>query len=214
MSTLDYTTIISNLADEVGENFAKHYDDVVFKELERYGYDKEWLIRHPGYVTKKQLPIADVYSVNGQELFAITKTIKSSYSDNAQYVNSTMEIEVTDLLEKNRERKEMICDIKKEYSDKFDELRKARVETSYYKYGPAAENFGQHYVDALGSMQKCIQKYKETGNTEYLCDAANYVMFEYMYPAIAGAHFRATDSGESAGIVGLSVKEAEQYDRD
>lgn len=31
----------------------------------------------------------------------------------------------------------MICDIKKEYSDKFDELRKARVEMSYYKYGPA-----------------------------------------------------------------------------
>ena len=31
MSTLDYATIISNLADEVGENFAKHYDDVVFK---------------------------------------------------------------------------------------------------------------------------------------------------------------------------------------
>lgn len=30
----------------------------------------------------------------------------------------------------------MICDIKKEYSDKFDELRKARVEMSYYKYGP------------------------------------------------------------------------------
>ena len=105
----------------------------------------------------------------------------------------------------------MICDIKEEYSDKFDELRKARVKTSYYKYGPAAENFGLHYVDALGSMQKCIQKYKETGNTEYLCDAANYCMFEYMYPAVPGAHFRVTDSGESAGIVGLSVKEAEQY---
>lgn len=43
MSTHDYTTIISNLADEVGENFAKHYDDVVFKELERYGYDKKGL---------------------------------------------------------------------------------------------------------------------------------------------------------------------------
>lgn len=105
MSTLDYTTIISNLADEVGENFAKHYDDVVFKELERYGYDKEWLIRHPGYVTKKQLPIADVYSVNGQELFAVTKTIKSSYSDNAQHVNFTMEIEVTDLAKKQAYRR-------------------------------------------------------------------------------------------------------------
>lgn len=105
MSTHDYTTIISNLVDEVGGNFAKHYDDVVFKELERYGYDKEWLIRHPGYVTKKQLPITDVYSVNGQDLFAVTKTIKSSYSDNAQHVNFTMEIEVTDLAKKQAYRR-------------------------------------------------------------------------------------------------------------
>lgn len=100
MSTLDYTTIISNLADEVGGNFAKHYDDVVFKKLERYGYDKEWLIRHPGYVMAKRLPATTVYSVNDQDLFAVTKTIKSSYSDDAQHVSFTMEIEVTDLLDK------------------------------------------------------------------------------------------------------------------
>ena len=100
MSILDYTTIISNLADEVGGNFAKHYNDVVFKELERYGYDKEWLIRHPGYVMAKRLPTTTVYSANGQDLFAVTKTINSSYSDNAQHVNFTMEIEVTDLLDK------------------------------------------------------------------------------------------------------------------
>lgn len=66
-------------------------------------------------------------------------------------------------------------------------------------------------MDALGTMQKCIRKYEETGNTEYLCDAANYCMFEFMFPSHQKAHFRSTDSGESAGIVGMSVKEMEDY---
>ena len=100
-----------------------------------------------------------------------------------------------------------------EYSEKFDEYRKNRVEVSYYKYGPAATNFGKGYVDALGSAMRCIDKYKETANTEYLCDAANYLMFEFMYPQLPGAHFKATDSGESAGIVGMSINEIEEFKR-
>lgn len=94
-----------------------------------------------------------------------------------------------------------------EYSLEFDELRKNRVKTSFYKYGPAKINFGEKLVDAIGSAEKCIAKYKSTGNTEYLCDAANYLMFEFMYPQIEGAYFAATNSGESAGIAGISVNE-------
>lgn len=105
----------------------------------------------------------------------------------------------------------MICDIKKEYSDEFDKLRKNRVEMSFYKYGPAAQNFGQGYVNALGSMKKCLDKYQETGNKEYLCDAANYLMFEFMFPTHKKAHFRATDSKESAGIDGMSVNEIKRF---
>ena len=74
------------------------------------------------------------------------------------------------------------------------------------------ENFGKGYVDALGSLEKCLAKYRETGNTEYLLDAGNYAMFEYMYPQHEKAHFRATDSSESAGIVGLSVGEARRFE--
>ena len=55
---------------------------------------------------------------------------------------------------------------KEEYSEKFDELRKNRVKTSFHKYGSAKENFGKGYVDALGSLEKCHAKYRETGNTE------------------------------------------------
>ena len=41
-------------------------------------------------------------------------------------------------------------------------------------------------------------------------DAANYAMFEFMYPQHPEAHFRATDSHESAGIVGISEKEMQE----
>lgn len=96
-----------------------------------------------------------------------------------------------------------------EYSSRFDELRKNRVEVSFYKYGSAKKNFGDHLVNALETMQMCIDKYKNTKNTEYLCDAANYLMFEFMYPSLDGAYFKATDSSQSAGISGFTIKDIE-----
>ena len=87
-----------------------------------------------------------------------------------------------------------------EYSERFDTLRKNRVETSFYKYGSAKVNFGGKLADALETANLCIEKYKATGNTEYLCDAANYLMFEFMYPQRDGAYFKATDSADSAGV--------------
>lgn len=95
----------------------------------------------------------------------------------------------------------------KEYSDRFDELRQNRVELSYHKYGTAADNFGMGLVNALESHDLCIKKYRETGNTEYLCDAANYLMFEFMYPRHKDAYFKATGSDESAGVAGTPVND-------
>lgn len=97
--------------------------------------------------------------------------------------------------------------MKNEYSERFDQLRKNRVEMSFHKYGPAKTNFKDKLVDALKTHDLCIEKYKETKNTEYLVDAANYLMFEFMYPQLDGAYFRATDSGESAGTVGEAIGE-------
>ena len=94
-----------------------------------------------------------------------------------------------------------------EYSDSFDDLRKNRVKTSYYKYGPAKINFGENLVEAIPTAEICIDKYRRSGNTEYLLDAANYLMFEFMYPQKEDAFFRATDSNESAGIVGIAVNQ-------
>lgn len=102
-------------------------------------------------------------------------------------------------------------DMSKEYSEEFDNLRKNRVKTSFYKYGPASVNFGERIVNALESSERCIEKYRKTGNTEYLLDAGNYIMFEYMFPSVPGAYFRATDSSESAGISGMSIREIERF---
>lgn len=102
-------------------------------------------------------------------------------------------------------------DMSKEYSEEFDRLRKNRVEMSFYKYGPVRKNFGTGNVQAIPTMERCIKKHQETGNREYLLDASNYLMFEYMFPQHPKAHFRATSSEESAGIVGMSVNEMERY---
>lgn len=95
-------------------------------------------------------------------------------------------------------------DINKEYSAEFDKKRKDRVMVSFYKYGPARENFGGGRVDAIGSLELCLEKFKKTGNTEYLLDVANYAMFRYMYP-LPGEYFKSTDSSESAGTVGTPI---------
>ena len=99
----------------------------------------------------------------------------------------------------------------KDYSDEFDRLRKNRVELSRIKYGPARENFGSGRVDALATAERCIEAFKKDKNTEHLVDAANYLMFRYMYP-LPGESFRATDSSGSVGTVGVPVNmENEDY---
>ena len=101
----------------------------------------------------------------------------------------------------------MALNMSKEYSEQFDKLRKNRVAVSYHKYGPAKTNFGDKLVNAIKSHDLCIEKYEETGNTEYLLDAANYLMFEFMYPQKEGTYFKATDSDGSAGTVGEPIGE-------
>ncbi len=96
-----------------------------------------------------------------------------------------------------------------EYSNEFDILRLKRMQTSYYKYGPISDNYGKGLVDAIASLRKRLEAYEETGNTEFLVDAANFCMIEFMYPQHPRAHFRATSSDESPGIVGTCVNDLE-----
>ena len=98
-------------------------------------------------------------------------------------------------------------DMSREYSDEVDKLRRNRVEVSFHKYGPAQINFGEGLVKAKSSAEMCIKKYEETKNREYLLDAMNYLMFEFMYPSLNDTYFKATDGSESAGKDGISYNE-------
>ena len=100
--------------------------------------------------------------------------------------------------------------LKTEYCPRFDELRKNRMVVSFYKYGPLVDNYkNEKCMDAIGNLKARIEKYEETGNTEFLVDAANFCMLEFMYPQKEGAYFEGTDSG-ACKIVGFGVNEVKR----
>lgn len=61
---------------------------------------------------------------------------------------------------------------------------------------------------AIDSAEERLRLYRETGNTEWLVDLANFAMIEYMHHSHPQAHFRATGGNESPGLKnGISYKE-------
>lgn len=79
-------------------------------------------------------------------------------------------------------------DPQSQYSVQFLQGMVNRMLTSYHKYGHVKDAVAVG-VDCLASCQQRIRKYQETGNTEYLMDAANYLMMEFMFPSVEGAHY-------------------------
>lgn len=84
-----------------------------------------------------------------------------------------------------------------EFSEQFVQGMADRMAVSYYKYGPVMDAIGK--IDEIASLEKRLQKYKETGNTEWLIDVANFAMIEYMHRGAEA--FRATESHESPGLI-------------
>lgn len=100
--------------------------------------------------------------------------------------------------------------LRTEWSNRFEELRKKAMVTSFYKYGPLKKNYQEHQcMDAIGNLKKRLEAYEETGNTEFLVDVANFAMIEFMYPERVGAYYEATDSG-AVENVGFGVNELQR----
>lgn len=85
-----------------------------------------------------------------------------------------------------------------EYSMLFLQGMLDRMAVSFHKYGAVNDGF-PYPVNALESLQMRLDKYAETGNTEWLMDVANFAMIEFMRPRTLAAHFEATDSDASPG---------------
>src|SRR5687768_672875 len=89
---------------------------------------------------------------------------------------------------------------KSEFSDKFVQGMKNRMEVSFHKYGPIKDAY-PNKVNAIESLRNRITKYIETGNTEFLIDVANFAMIEFMLPSLPNDHFTPKDSDSSPGRV-------------
>lgn len=85
-----------------------------------------------------------------------------------------------------------------EFSEPFVQGMKDRMVVSFYKYGHVADAY-PHKVNAVVSLTDRLRKYAETGNTEFLMDAANFAMIEFMHPAHPEAFFAGTDDDQSPG---------------
>lgn len=99
--------------------------------------------------------------------------------------------------------------LKSEYSEDFDKLRKNRMATSYFKYGKIKDNYGEKLINAIENLEIRVEKYKKTGNTEYLLDVANFAMIEFMYPQHIHAYFDATDNVDN--LEGMTIMELKSF---
>ena len=94
--------------------------------------------------------------------------------------------------------------LKESFSEDFVKFMKNRILVAYYKYVlPTGKK--QREIARESDFPACakdrLDQYLKTGNTEFLVDAANFAMLEFLYPQVPGAKFTATDSRESPGII-------------
>lgn len=103
--------------------------------------------------------------------------------------------------------------LKTEYSEKFDDIRKNMMIMSYYKYGPVKDNYNKYKcMNAVENLKIRLQKYLDTGNTEYLADVANFAMLEFMNPQVEGAHYKPTDNPDCE-LSGFCINEIRNFDK-
>jgi hypothetical protein len=111
-------------------------------------------------------------------------------------------------------REAVMAALQTQVSDQFMRGMVARMEMSYFKYGDVRDAY-PHRIDAIACLQQRLEKYQQTGNTEFLMDAANFAMIEFMLPRREGAFFEATDSDQSPGRVSVHglISDAENCPR-
>jgi hypothetical protein len=109
--------------------------------------------------------------------------------------------------------------LKTEISEEFVQGMRDRMLVSFHKYGPVADAYPRK-VDAVASLMQRLRLYANgdpakgivAGNTEYLMDAANFAMIEFMYPKHPEAHFQGTDDDGSPGRVAAKTGKADKRD--
>ncbi len=85
-----------------------------------------------------------------------------------------------------------------EFSRAFVQGMADRMAVSFCKYGALAEAYPTR-VDAIRSLKARMDRYDRDGNTEWLMDAANFALIEFLRPRHPDAHYTPTDGKASPG---------------
>ncbi|MBW2673149.1 MAG: hypothetical protein JRD89_07005 [Deltaproteobacteria bacterium] len=85
-----------------------------------------------------------------------------------------------------------------QWSHRFERLQRARMVMGYYRYGGLSTPARRAKLyDNVGSAIYRLQRYYRTGNQEFLVDAANLCMVEFMVPSCHHAPcWRPVDDGQ------------------
>lgn len=83
---------------------------------------------------------------------------------------------------------------KTQWNSEFENLMRNRMVFGAFRYGTLEENAGRRW-DFLASINRRLDAYFETGNTENLVDVANYCLVEFTNPQHPDHHFRSVDDG-------------------
>jgi hypothetical protein len=86
-----------------------------------------------------------------------------------------------------------------------------RMAVGFYNYGNMRRN--ENKSNSLKNIEIRLKKYKATHNTEFLMDAANFCMMEFVKSSFEDAYFKTTNKAESPGSVvnGKLCKGKEDY---
>lgn len=97
-----------------------------------------------------------------------------------------------------------------EFSSFFLRGMANRITAGFQRYKGWANSRKQ--IDLIKTARDRIKKYEETKNSEYLIDAANFLMAEFMYPQLEGAKFTGTDHDQSPGLIDLNGKRIKELE--
>lgn len=89
--------------------------------------------------------------------------------------------------------------VETQWSNKFEKLMRNRLVMGALRY-PNGITIGNYIpkssnYDLVGSIEVRLNLYKETGNSEYLVDIANYAMLEFVNESHPDFHFKSIDDG-------------------
>lgn len=94
--------------------------------------------------------------------------------------------------DKAENRDSLLCS---EWSSDFEQLMRNRLLMGRFRYG-RMDRTDQRNYDRIGSAISRLEKYKETGNQEFLVDSANLCLMEFEHGSHPNKHFDAIDDGE------------------